>query len=110
MKAIFLVFPIVALLLAGCNDSSKPGGSNPAAAPADYLKNAAASQQRAVKTIDLAAINKAIESFYVQEGRFPKNLEELLDKDYLRTVPIPPPGVKLVYNPTNGVAQLLSKE
>src|SRR5882672_7506003 len=106
MKAISLVFPLVALLLAGCNDSSKPGSSSPATAPVDYLKNAAASQQRAVKTIDIAAVNKAIESFYVQEGRFPKKLEELLDKDYLRVVPIPPAGVKLVYDATNGVARL----
>jgi hypothetical protein len=106
MKAISPVFPLVALLLAGCNDSTSPGGSNPADAPADYLKNTAKSQQHAVKTIDLVAVNKAIESFYVQEGRFPKTLEELQEKDVMRVLPVPPPGVKIVYDSTNGVVRL----
>jgi len=87
MKTVALVFPLVTVLLLGCDDSGKLTKDAPAAdsgsaasAPVEYLKSAAKSQQKAVKTIDLTAINKAIESFYVQEGRFPKSLQELTDK------------------------------
>jgi hypothetical protein len=106
MKVLAPLVPLVALLLTGCNDSSKPGNSNLADAPGDYLKNAAHSQQQAVKTIDLVALNKAIESFYVQEGRFPTNLDEMKEKDYLHVIPVPPAGWKLDYDATNGVVKL----
>lgn len=106
MKAIFSAFPLVVLVLVGCNDSTQPGSRNPADAPADYLKNVTKSQQHAVKTIDLVSVNKAIETFYVQEGRFPKTLTELQEKAVLRVLPEAPPGMKLVYDATNGVARL----
>ena len=102
MKAAILVFPLVTLLLTGCNDSPRQPGSA-ASAPADYLKSAANSQKRAVKTIDIVALNKTIETFYVQEGRFPKSLDELVDKNFLRALPQLPPGVKFNYDTNNGL-------
>jgi hypothetical protein len=113
MKAVRLVIPLVTVLLVGCDDSSKPGkdtafadGGSVSSAPTDYLKSAAKSQQKAVKTIDLTAINKAIEAFYVQEGRFPKTLEELEEKDFMRVIPLPPAGMKLNYDTNSGVVTL----
>lgn len=113
MKAVVLVLPLVTLLLAGCDDASKLTKDAPAAdsgsaasAPVDYLNSAAKSQRKAVKTIDLTAINKAIETFYVQEGRFPKSLQELEDKAFLRALPVPPPGVKFNYDTNSGVVTL----
>lgn len=113
MKAASLIFlPVIGLLL-GCNDSTPPAqkapessGSSVASAPADYLKSAAQSQNKAIKTIDLTAINKAIESFYVQEGRFPKKLEELEDKGFMRAIPLPPPGMKINYDTNTGVVTI----
>jgi len=113
MKTVALVFPLVTVLLLGCDDSGKLTKDAPAAdsgstasAPVEYLKSAAKSQQKAVKTIDLTAINKAIESFYVQEGRFPKSLQELTDKAILRVLPSPPPGVKFHYDTNSGIVTL----
>jgi hypothetical protein len=113
MKAVRPVIPLVLLLLTGCDESSKLTRSAPSAdrsgaasAPADYLKSAGQAKQRAVKTIDVAAINKAIESFYVQEGRFPKSLDELEDKAFVRAVPLPPAGMKLNYDTNDGVVTL----
>jgi len=106
MKAMLPLLPLTVLLLTGCGDSTRPESRNPAAAPTDYLKNVTQSQQHAVKTIDLVSVNKAIETFYVQEGRFPKTLTELQEKDVLRVLPEAPAGMKLVYDATNGVARL----
>ena len=113
MKTVALIFPLVAMLLAGCEDSGKPAKSTSpadsgsvAGAPAEYLQSVAASQQKAVKTIDLTSINKAIEGFYVQEGRFPKTLEELVDKGLMHALPKAPLGTKFNYDAKNGVVTL----
>ena len=112
MKAAFVVL-LLTVLLSGCNDGKQPvektsssDDANVASAPADYLKSAAQSQQKAVKTVDVVAINKAVEAFYVQEGRFPKSLEELEDKGLMRALPLPPPGMKLNYDTNSGVVTL----
>ena len=110
MKAAFVVL-LSATLLLGCNDSrqstEKSGDSGSVAnAPADYLNSAAQAQRRAVKTVDVVAINKAVEAFYVQEGRFPKKLEELEDKGFMRAIPIPPTGMKLNYDTNSGVVTM----
>ena len=113
MKAASLIILPVVVLLLGCNDATQPGqkssdssDSSIASAPADYVKSAAQSQNKAIKTIDLTAINKAIELFYVQEGRFPKKLEELEDKGLMRALPLPPPGMKLNYDTNSGVVTI----
>jgi hypothetical protein len=111
MKAVVLV--LMSTVLFGCNDgkqsTEKPSttsDANPASAPADYLKSLGQAQQKAVRTIDVTAINKAIEAFYVQEGRFPKTLAELETKGFMRAVPVPPPGTKLNYDTNSGVVKI----
>jgi hypothetical protein len=111
MKAILLV-TLATLLFTGCNDSSRmteAGGdkSNIATAPADDLNTAAKSQKRAVKTADITAMNKAVESFYVQEGRFPKDLMELVEKNYLPRLPLLPDKAGWDYNTNYGVVSIL---
>lgn len=112
MRVAFLV-SLFAVLLWGCNDakqspekSSGSSASSVATAPVDYLNSAAQAQQKAVKTVDLVTINKAVEAFYVQEGRFPKTLEELENKGLMRAVPLPPPGMKLNYDTNSGVVTM----
>jgi hypothetical protein len=97
-------------LLAGCGEKSGSPGTtkrsdtgNPAAAPGDYLKSTAKSQKIAVKTINTAALNKAIELFYVQEGRYPKDLDELVGKKLIAEIPEAPAGMKIVYDGRLGV-------
>jgi hypothetical protein len=108
MKGVLVVLSFSVLLL-GCNDAKQaPAGSSSSAtpvvtAPADYLGSMAQAQQKATKTVDLVAINKAIESFYVHEGRFPKSLAELEDKGFIRALP---PGIKLNYDTNSGVVRL----
>lgn len=112
MKAI-LIAMLATLFLAGCNESSQSGGSNPsdnkssvAPAPAEYLNNAAKAQKRAVKTVDVAAMNKSIESFYVQEGRYPKDLLELVEKGVLPRIPELPDKATWDYDTNYGVVSI----
>jgi len=113
MKATHLVVPLVTLLLAGCDDANEPAqrarsfpDGDAASVPAAPSGPLGASPQKVAKTIDLAAINKTIENFYVQEGRFPKSLAELEDKSYVRALPSPPPGTKFDYDTNSGVVTL----
>ena len=107
MKAIsFLALPTL-LLVMGCNDSQSPADAgNPMSAPTDYLNNTIQAENRAVKTVDAATINKVIDSFYVQEGRFPKSLSELEDKAYLPKIPDLPNGWTWDYDTNNGIASI----
>ena len=117
MKSI-LLFSIAALsVLTACNDSAQkptinpptnaPDSGNLATAPADYLKSATKAEQSAEKTVDTAAIKKAIDLFNIQEGRFPKDLNELADKKYLPKIPTPPFGTKLEYDAATGAVKLV---
>jgi len=113
MKVVSPIALSVVALVLGCNDATQTGkqttGSSDgsvATAPADYLQSAAQAQKKAVKMVDLVAINKAVEAFYVQEGRFPRTLEELEDKGYMRAVPVPPSGMKLNYDTNSGVVTM----
>lgn len=106
----------VILLAVGCNqksDNSAPpgtnavsGSGNPMNAPADYLGALAKGQQQAVKTIDTASIDRAIQMFNVEKGRNPKDLDELVQEKYIPKIPAPPNGMKLVYDPQAGTVHV----
>jgi hypothetical protein len=112
MKAIFLVV-LVALLIAGCNDSptdnsaSSNDKSKAAIAPTDYSTKPVNRPKRAVKPVDATVMNKAIESFYVQEGRFPKDLLELVEKGVLPRIPTLPGKAEWDYDTNNGVVNII---
>jgi hypothetical protein len=97
-----------ALLLCGCGEkSSTPASgtsssSSLADAPGNYLKAVVDDRQAAVKTIDVTSINKAIELFNVDQGRNPKDLQELAQKRFIPQVPVPPYGYKLAYDANAG--------
>jgi hypothetical protein len=117
--------PLVASsLLIGCGDSSKKAASsptnapasaptssgNPLTAPVDYLNSAVNAQRSAVKTVDTTSLDKALELFNVQEGRFPKDLNELVAKRYIPLIPTPPFGTKIVYDTNSGTVNVVKEE
>lgn len=77
-------------------------GGSPLTAPVDYLGAITKGEQKAVKTVDTAALNQAIELFQVDHGRFPNDLNELAAEKYIRAVPTPPYGTKLDYDAAAG--------
>ena len=81
--------------------------AEPAAKPADaslggYLQNLSNAEKTAAKTADLAGLNKTVQQFGAMEGRLPQSLEELVTKKYLSSLPAPPRGQRLVYDPATG--------
>ena len=86
--------------------TNAPATGNPLDAPAGYLNALAKGQQSAVKTIDTTSVNKAIELFNVDQGRNPKDLNELVQKKYLPQVPTPPYGTRLVYDANTGTVKV----
>ena len=75
---------------------------NPLTAPVDYLGAVAKGKKMAVKTLDTVGVQQAIQLFQAQEGRLPKDLNELVRPEYLPKLPTPPAGMKFSYNPSTG--------
>jgi hypothetical protein len=99
----FLALPLLAaFFLTGCGDSSKPGTtantvSNVVDAPLNYVGAVVQAQKHSENVIDVAYINEDIKMFYASEGRYPKDLQELIP-EYLGKMPAVPLGYKLVYD------------
>jgi hypothetical protein len=94
-----------ALVLGGCGkeqSSPPPAAATPAGPPTGYLGTLAKGQQVAVKTIDVTSLNQEIQLFNVQEGRNPKDLNELVTMKYIGELPYAPVGMKLVYDAAQG--------
>ncbi len=112
---------IVSGCLLGCGESSSDssggsaqtnnaGGSNEAGvitAPVDYLGALAQAKQHSVKVVDLATVNQAIQTFQVEHGRFPNDLNELVTEKYLPRIPDAPYGMKITYDATTGKAAVV---
>ena len=123
MKASFLISVAAGLLLAGCgnnNSSPHPQGTNtsqttnttdsahPAAPSGGYLGALMQADKYAVKTIDVSYLNEAVQLFNTQEGRLPKDLNELVP-NYVGKLPVPPYGTKLVYDATAGTVKVVKQ-
>ena len=92
---------------AAANNPPASSSGNPVTAPVDYLGAVGKAKRSADATLETASINKAVQSFYVQEGRFPKDLKELNRPGYLPQMPQPPPGMKFDYNPQTGEVKVV---
>jgi hypothetical protein len=116
MKRLICLLIGLSLFLIACGKQAEPKKSetnapaaagNPLTAPVDYLGAMGRAKQLAVKTVDLNAINQAIQLFYAEESRFPKDLSELISSKYLSKLPPPPYGMQYVYNSQMGKISLI---
>ncbi len=103
---------VLTLLVPGCGDSSsKPKTQSDSGsalnAPANYLGAATKAQQGAVKVVDVSAINQAIKLFNVDQGRYPTDLNELVQKKYLPQMPQAPAGSRFEYDATAGQVKVV---
>ncbi|HTA95726.1 MAG TPA: hypothetical protein VK769_06340 [Verrucomicrobiae bacterium] len=124
MRKYILPLIIVAALLAGCGDdnskktaqgtNSVPATNanyntgNPLTAPADYLGAVVQAQKYAEKVIDVSYINQDIQMFNASEGRYPKDLQELIP-NYLGKMPVVPYGYKLIYDTNNYTVKVVKQ-
>ena len=106
------------LLLLGCGRSTdKPaqptngatGGSSPLSAPADYVGALGKAKQLAVKTVDTTSLNTAIQMFSADNGRNPKDLNELVEKKFIPSIPAAPYGMKLEYDAAEGKVKVVKQ-
>lgn len=110
MKTALLLISGILFLLVACGKSPEPKESaqdssssgNPLTAPVDYLGAISKAKNSAVRTIDLASLKQSIQLFYGSEGRFPKELKELVSLGYIGKLPAPPQGSRFSYNPAKG--------
>ena len=116
MKAFnsFFISIAAAALLAGCGgkSGSGPQGTNSVNTATNgfggYVKGMGEAQRNADKTIDVSSITKAIQLFYVQEGRYPKDLQELVP-NYMPKIPDAPYGYKIDYDAANGKVKVVKE-
>jgi hypothetical protein len=126
MKASFLILAATGMVLTGCgnnNSGSHPQGTNtsqttnaerrydtgnPITAPVDYIGAVGQAQKYAVKQIDLAYLNQALQLFNTQEGRYPKDLNELVP-NYVGKIPAAPYGSKIVYDASDGSVKVVKQ-
>jgi len=104
---LMLVAAAVAISGCGKEQNAPAPATAPASPPSGYLGTLVKSQQSAVKTIDVTAINQEIQLFNVQEGRLPKDLNELVAQHYIGALPEAPAGMKLVYDAAQGKASVV---
>ena len=104
------VLVATAIFVSGCAKKEETKGNssgNPLTAPVDYLGSVSQAQKGAVGTVDLAGLNKSIELFNVQEGRYPNDLNELAQKRYIQAVPPAPAGKQLQYDSKTGQLKIV---
>jgi hypothetical protein len=118
MKSWFAGLLLAGALAAGCGQKTeKPGtastnaaasGGNPLTAPVDYIGAVGKAQQHSLKVVDTVQVQQAIQYFQIAEGRYPKDLEELVKEGHLVAVPKLPAGMKYQYNTTNGQVKVVA--
>ena len=122
MKTSFLISIAAGLLLAGCgqnnsNSHPAPGTNasptttnvvNTAKPSGGYLGTLMEADKAAVKTIDVSYLNQAIQLYQTQEGRLPKDLNELVP-NYVAKIPAAPYGYKIVYDATSGSVKVVKQ-
>lgn len=121
MRVILLIPVMAGLFLTGCGkDSSSTDQSaktnttpnyangNPITAVPDYIGAVGQAQKYSVKQIDLAYLREAIQQFNVAEGRYPRNLQEMVP-NYIGKVPDAPYGSKIDYDPNTGTVKVVAQ-
>jgi hypothetical protein len=116
MKALLLVLAATATILTGCGDkhsgktaaptNSTAGATN--GSSLNYLGTLMQADKNMTKTVDVSYLNEAIQQFNVQEGHFPKDLQELIP-NYVAQLPTPPFGYKLDYDANSGTVKVVSQ-
>ncbi len=107
MKTYYCLTLLIAGIVAG--GCGKEQSAPPQSAPSGYVGALVKGQQTAVKTIDVTSLNQDIQLFNAQEGRNPKDLNELVTQHYIGQLPDPPAGMKFVYDAVQGKVSVASQ-
>lgn len=76
-------------------------------APVDYLGALSKGKTSSEKKIDSVTLNRAVQMFSATEGRYPKDLDELVKEGVLPKIPEPPYKHKYIYDAKAGTVQVV---
>ncbi|MFA5645845.1 MAG: hypothetical protein WDA18_05765 [Candidatus Ratteibacteria bacterium] len=102
MDVIAVVLGVLCFSMVGCGKKPSDQELNPLNAAEKYGKVMSKTLKKAQSTDNVLYIKNKINTFHVQEGRYPHSLEELVEKGDMDAIPTPPKGMKYVYNPSTG--------
>jgi len=103
---------LASLGLMGCGKSDAPAsgsGTTPANASGDYVGALGRAQKNAITAVDTTSLEKAVQMFNVDKGRYPKDLNELVQEKYMPKLPEAPFGMKLAYDPSSGKVSVVKQ-
>jgi len=109
-KAFTFLFAAACLcFFSGCKggEKSNSASGNPITAPADYVEGLGKGQKSMQKTLSTVGIDQAIQRFHVDQGRLPKDLDELVAKGAMSQIPPAPRGMKYDYDSKTGVIKVV---
>ena len=117
MKSILLVSVAALAFATGCSqsgDSSQTASSTNRSMTNDgafgqYMGGLAQAKQNAGKTVDVASLTRVISQFQVDKGRFPTDLNELVQEKYISRIPDAPYGMKIDYDPATGTVAVVKQ-
>jgi hypothetical protein len=122
MRALLFILVAAGLFLTGCGKSSSStnqsatsnatpnyANGNPITVVPDYLGAVGQAQKYSISQIDLAQLKQAIQEFNAAEGRYPKNLQELIP-NYLAKIPNVPAGYQIAYDATSGNVKVVQQQ
>lgn len=108
-----VITAVACFFFAGCGDDKKapPASSttsgNPLTAPADYVGAIGQAHKAAKKTLGAVGLDQALKTFFAEENRFPKDLNELVTKGTIAQIPPAPAGMKYDYDAKTGIAKVV---
>lgn len=113
-KSFALLFAAACFSLTSCGEkkadsptTNATSSGNPLTAPADYVSALGKAQKSAQKTLGAVGMDQALKTFYADEGRYPTNLNELVSKGTISSIPNPPTGMKYDYDPKTATIKVV---
>jgi len=97
--AILLILPLFFL---SCDRKKEVEDLNVINAPGEYGKVMSRALKKTKSLDNLMILKNKINTFQIQEGRYPSSLNELVEKKYIEKLPQPPEGMKYYYDSSNG--------
>lgn len=101
MKVSLLILILCLFISSGCSKKKKEE-LTPLNAPLKYGETIGRTVKKAKAMDDILYLKNKINTFHIQEGRYPKSLEELVEKGYIEKLPSPPEGMQFVYDSKTG--------
>jgi len=97
---------LVSLGMASCKKKEKPAdGLTPMNALEKYGGVMGSALKKSKAMDDVLYMKNKINTFQIQEGRYPYSLNELVEKKYLEKLPEPPKGATFHYDASSGTVE-----